>query len=986
MPIVRETQTAPIGTLQSAQGSIEPSFADTLSAAYEFNPYVSALRSEAGIENVLQNPQSRRREADFNPMSFSDQFSQEYWDDLVKAENIGEVCALKADIERKTQASKVLNASGVNGLIAGFLSGVADPLVAIPGGAIVSSAKSGVSVLKTGMAVAASSAAMQGVSDAMLSASDPTLDAEQFTTNLASAALVGGALGGALGTFAKLKTKGAVQGNYDAITEESKMSGQGSLLDVEVKSLSAASNPLAIKNVLKEAGGKVVATNSAFNTVFRALPDITPANYIINKAQSPEASGLMKMLSPYALQTEGAPVAQTLQGLNQMSQNIGLQTLREVNKIAKEAAKTEKTFSFSKFNEDVGLAARLKAHNAYDDMGTSYGRAVGKAADRLLDYYQKSAAEIDAVGLSVRDQYAGPSLVAPEKIDANFVSLLERRFSQAIEDAKIRLASFTQDTKNIKKAEAEYKKLFGKSYADDVAVSSKSLDDIKADALAFSNRLKSGVYFGAMDDYALAMDDNILSKYYSRSLFVDKWEVEFAKYFKNDVNQQVNYYSRRVMNNVNERKLFGPDGYKGAIKTVEDFYDNLAATVDDGGLSVKERERVVSGLNSAYESIAGIRGARSAAFLGPKAQKAIESVKAWNAVSRLTLSAASNFVELFGSIHTHGMDNFLGSVNKVFFDKASKLIGGLSRSDAEILADATDLARNDLLHGFIGFDELSKADSASEVILSKASRAVYTPLAAINDTAKKIAMYQTSARWDKIARKSNLTKSDVQYLDRIGLTHDDVKRIAALDDVSQWTAKDTNAFYNSVSGNVLEADPTLLPASLNNPVGSLLFQFKSWMLAANQKLLLRGLQQADASVLQSMFTLTAISALGIMARRVVTGQPALKEGEETQDIIYNAFSNSGLLGMPGFLVDSFALYRVLGVDLDRSRYMTDSAAGMVFGPTINTLAGFASAAEVGIDALTDEEIQRKDIRKAISTAPFISPWATPITDVVKPKE
>jgi hypothetical protein len=84
------------------------------------------------------------------------------------------------------------------------------------------------------------------------------------------------------------------------------------------------------------------------------------------------------------------------------------------------------------------------------------------------------------------------------------------------------------------------------------------------------------------------------------------------------------------------------------------------------------------------------------------------------------------------------------------------------------------------------------------------------------------------------------------------------------------------------------------PRAASSPWGSVIFQFKSFGLAAQQKMILAGLQQRDQKILSGILASLFFGALGYTAKQVVRGKDL--EGDPDA-LLMEAIDNSGVLGL-----------------------------------------------------------------------------------------
>jgi len=136
--------------------------------------------------------------------------------------------------------------------------------------------------------------------------------------------------------------------------------------------------------------------------------------------------------------------------------------------------------------------------------------------------------------------------------------------------------------------------------------------------------------------------------------------------------------------------------------------------------------------------------------------------------------------------------------------------------------------------------------------------------------------------------------------------------------------------------------------SSRNPAVALLLQYKTFVMAATERILFRGLQAHDAQVLQGFVALTALGMLGEYAYSIASGR---ETPNTVGDWVKAGMSRSGALGWieevnaigskwTGGTTD---IYRAIGAEAQGSRYQSREKLGILLGPTANKLEGVVRA-------------------------------------------
>ena len=149
-------------------------------------------------------------------------------------------------------------------------------------------------------------------------------------------------------------------------------------------------------------------------------------------------------------------------------------------------------------------------------------------------------------------------------------------------------------------------------------------------------------------------------------------------------------------------------------------------------------------------------------------------------------------------------------------------------------------------------------------------------------------------------------------------------------------------------------EKSLLPS--RNPAVALLLQYKTFVMAASERILFRGLQARDAQVAQGFVAAVVLGMIGEYAYSLASGR---ETPQTLQNWIKAGMSRSGVLGWveeanaigskwTGGTTD---LYQAIGAEGQGSRYQSREKLGILLGPTANKLEGVVRA---GANAINGE--------------------------------
>ena len=185
---------------------------------------------------------------------------------------------------------------------------------------------------------------------------------------------------------------------------------------------------------------------------------------------------------------------------------------------------------------------------------------------------------------------------------------------------------------------------------------------------------------------------------------------------------------------------------------------------------------------------------------------------------------------------------------------------------------------------------------------------------------------------------------------------------------ASWTDPQARDLFASAVGR--DADMSVLtpglekPLWMSGPVVSLLGQYKSFIAAAHEKLLIANLQQMDARTLQGLAASLGMGMLSYRAYTLLSGAPA---SDRPQDWIKEGISRSAILGwfselnsmQAKFTGGQTDMFRVIGADHPLSRRATNGALSELLGPTYSKLEGIAG----GINDLSHGTWTAQDTHK-----------------------
>ena len=205
-------------------------------------------------------------------------------------------------------------------------------------------------------------------------------------------------------------------------------------------------------------------------------------------------------------------------------------------------------------------------------------------------------------------------------------------------------------------------------------------------------------------------------------------------------------------------------------------------------------------------------------------------------------------------------------------------------------------------------------------------------------------------------------KQHREFVDNINVAH-------SVDWEDQTLARMFRAAINKdVDRTIVTKGVADVPLFANSEVGKLLLQFRSFALAANQRVLIAGLQQGDTAFLSgTIFALTA--GMAVYAFKEL--EKGNKLSDKPEKWLVEGIDRSGLftvmmeannivekLGAPG-------LARLSGAP-PASRFKSRNILGSFVGPTAGTVQDVA----VSTNAILSNDLKKSDVRAMRRLVPY----------------
>lgn len=236
-----------------------------------------------------------------------------------------------------------------------------------------------------------------------------------------------------------------------------------------------------------------------------------------------------------------------------------------------------------------------------------------------------------------------------------------------------------------------------------------------------------------------------------------------------------------------------------------------------------------------------------------------------------------------------------------------------------------------------------------------------------------------------------LTKKQIRDMARSGLDEMDLRNIGdefgrggisqhdglMVPDTSKWADYEVvQAMRSAVGKSTDEMIVTVgkgeMPLWMSSEVGSHIMQFKSFMVSSHSKVLIAGLQQADAAAAEGLLMTMALGYSVYALKCRISGK---EMSEDPQTLAWEAMDRGGMLGVTSEVMgitDKFtggALSKLMGKE-QLSRYASRNVVGSLLGASSDTVGGAVSAGRVAFTG----EVSEGDVKEIRKLLPYQSLW------------
>lgn len=891
--------------------------------------------------------------------------------------------ALKRQIDREREDRRRIESAGLLGTGLEMAFGLASPDIALPGGAILKSVKAGRAIGRSALSVGAAAGVGVGVSEYVLQRTQETRTAEETAVAIGSSVLFGSLLGGvAGGVLSKAERKVAEQ-SFDA----------GLRIDPDqnyVEFLSGVGKP--------SSGGAA------------AVPEYNLEDFdIAGKAPKAIGKALRKFVPTIRDSFRASKTyRETMANLNEVSVGLEMNIRGEGIQAAETHAQYWENGAWgnaaTKQRSIYQRARKNGFRGSYDDFDRAVGRAwsngdigdtpeITEAAQfwrqQLLDPLAKEGID---VGVLTQEQIDGIL-----RVNKGYRPRVYNIQKIMAEKARFREAIMPEIEKRIRAAQEDVKSSRSPDF-----VSEADLDDYKEkifqeffdkitgqEGLEAPNFITSNLR-GPLKERTLNVNDSVIDD------FIESSAEALGK-----------RHARRVGADVEIARKFGRPDMKDQVTAIRQDYDDLIKSETDKVKQANlERERLdVIGDLEARRDI--IRGLYKTDLEGSNVGRVLRAANTFNFMRAMGGVLVSSLTDAVRPAMVHGLESYMR-------DGIGPLISNLegfklSANEARIMGAAAERIGAGRIATLAELNDPYAMNSPFERFLNNAATGFskLTGLNHWNDFHKTISavMAQNRLLRNIMQEYDALTPRELEFQGFLGVNRDIAARIR--DQFAKY-GEDSKGLYiaNHMRWDDAEArrvyvaainkdtDVTIVtksagdtPNFMHTPAGRALFQFKSFAIASNQRVLMRGLQGGMDRFIGGLVGMTTIGMAVYWLKTMESGR-GLSNNPGTwvaEGLDRSGFLSIGMeinniyekMGGQGVYALAAGAGRQISPSADErqpaSRYAVRSTFGSLFGPSFGLGSDLTTLAGVGINAANgNAELQPSDISAARRVLPYAS--------------
>lgn len=958
---------------------VEPSLKELSMATFRTENVIGSLISRVG------GLPDEKEVSDYNPwdkLTDQEKLDTSFFENAMLADSDEELEAVRKQSKKERADRETMSRGGAMSFALGFgIGGVADPINLIPvGGTAYKTVKGGHSILKAGMVTGSVSAASTALQESALHTTQLERTFGESALNVSASMLLGGALG--MGS-AKLSQMGATKKTFEEIEETM-------ILKDQPKSASAAETNLGVE--VKGKAGKILAKIIGFDPLSRTVTSENPhTRQAANKlAENPyEMEGdIVSAVESFAKTSVDGKYIAALQEHNSafiaMRQRMGNDNLKD--------KLTRKGVTRTQFNEMITKEIRDPDVNAMPEVkvaAAAWEREVYAPVRKEL-IEQKLLGE-DA-SISTAANYVN-RVWNKEKIASDLPEFIKTT-SKWLEDEDIKLHQSAKaaniEIKTAKGARLEeLEKLIKKSgFKEGLDLEKQDYDHIAQQIaqrimgtpdgmLPYDWKLGEGSTRGSIKG------TNLRSPLKARTFQIPDKLVE--SFLENDIEKVAGRYLKQTVPDIELSKAFDGDiDMTAQLKDVQDWWADKIKEAK----TTKERVALKKKMEADVRDISGMRDRVRGVY-----RQAEDNI--WTRIMRTARDL--NYLRFMGSVVASSIPdiarNFMaeGFVNSFKYG-FKPLIANIKQFKVA--------ASEGKVYGIGGQALIKRSDLMGDIADYAQGGTKFER--GVRSMAQSFGKINLMDRWTSGMKQLHLVTMQTSIIDglmkgkidkrlkRLGISDDNAKNIA--DEIKKhgkfdegvWTSGAKNwdspeleriwgAALRKESDRVIVMPGQEKPLFMSTEMGKTFMQFRSFMYASTQRMLIAGIQGQDANYLGG--TLAAMS-FGMMAYAFKQWDAGRPISDDPNVWAMEGLDRSGSLGiimeinntLEKISNNNFGLRPSIGASAPASRFAERSQLESMLGAT------FGSFAETALRVLSagtqDRPWTEKDTRTLRRLLPY----------------
>lgn len=989
MPIIPDTEEQRLESKLIALPEVEelaPSAKELAMSAFRTENSLGSLISRSSFSDL---PDGFKDDNDFNPWDHftdSEKLDRKFIENASMADNSRELESVRALTakERKDRATSAKG--GALRFVMNFgIGGIAEPINLVPvGGTLLKTYRNGHSIFKSGMAVGSVAAGSTAIQEAALHQTQIERTLGESATNVTAAFLLGGVLGM---SAEALRARGVTQNTLDEIDDT---------MNVETKirngddSIGAArvADDFQVKGKIARGLAKAIGFDplsrmvTSENPVARKFGNFLAENpYAGEKGNQTAVESLIKI--------HDGKYAAALQG-----HDIELRAMKERLGQTKMDTLLRRGVTRQQFNEQVSRQVRDPDVNAPKEVQTAAKHWINELYEPLKKELIDAGILDESVDVKTAINYLNRSW-NKQKLAANLDGFVQKT-SKWLEQKDFELFTKAKNAldeiktaKGARKTELEAMIKKGK-FKEGLDLEKQDYEDIARQiALRISGtpdgRLPYDWKLGEGSSSFKAAGTDLKGPMKSRVFNVP--DKDFEEFFENDIEKLGARYLKQVAPDLELHRAFDGDlDMKSAQKDIAKYWDDKMQAEPNAKKSNKlreKRDKELTDFIAMKDRMRGTYGQVDPMNPWVRTGRVIRDLNYLRFMGGVVASSVPDvartfMAEGFARTMIHGLKPLIANLKtfKVVAAEGKRYgvgVEGLTGSRAEIMADVADYtqggtaierATRSMASNFGKINLMDRWTSAMKQL-----HAVTMQTSVIGDLMK--------GKYDKRLSRLGIDEADAKSITEQIKKHGQKIDGLWLSGAKNWDSPDLEKIWGAAlrkeSDRVIVMPGQEKPLFMSTEMGKTVFQFRSFMMSATQRMLIGGIQGQEANYFGGFLMLTT---LGMMSTAFKNWDAGRKTETDPTAFIIEGIDRSGSLGIlmeanntiEKLTDNNHGLRPYLGAKLPSSRFASRNKLETLAGPTFG--AFLSTALRVAGAGTNDKDWKESDTRAVRRLIPY----------------